>query len=59
MNVFISYSVEDTALVRSVADHVKQKANVAYWDKSKEPGKEVWPTIFGWIDRADLVLAGY
>jgi hypothetical protein len=56
MNVFISYSVEDTELVRSVADRVKHKARASYWDQSKEPGKEVWPTIFSWIDAADLVL---
>jgi TIR domain len=56
MNVFISYSVSDTQLVRTVADHIKSKANVTYWDQSKEPGKETWPTIFGWIDAAELVL---
>ncbi|HZR19101.1 MAG TPA: toll/interleukin-1 receptor domain-containing protein [Verrucomicrobiae bacterium] len=56
MNVFISYSVSDTQLVRTVADHIKAKANVTYWDQSKEPGKETWPTIFSWIDAAELVL---
>ena len=57
MNVFISYSVGDTELVQIVANSIKHKAAVInYWDKSKEPGKEVWPTIYGWIDTADLVL---
>lgn len=56
MKVFISYSVSDTALVRTVAEHIKAKATVTYWDQSKEPGKEIWPTIFGWIDAAELVL---
>ncbi len=56
MNVFISYSVADTTLVKTVAEHIKEKATPKYWDKSKEPGKEIWPTIFGWIDSSDLVL---
>ena len=56
MNVFISYSVTDTALVGTVATRIKDLAQVKYWDKSKEPGKEAWPTIFSWIDSADLVL---
>jgi len=56
MNVFISYSVADTALVSKVAEQIKSKASVNYWDLSKAPGKETWPTIFSWIDMADLVL---
>src|SRR5260221_11160320 len=56
MNVFISYSVGDTQLVRMVAEHIRSKANVTYWDQSQEPGKETWPAIFGWIDSAELVL---
>ncbi len=56
MNVFISYSVRDTDLVRAVAHSIKGKAKVSYWDESREPGKEVWQTIFTWIDAADLVL---
>lgn len=56
MNVFISYSVADTDLVGMVAKQIKEKACVRYWDVSKEPGKETWPTIFSWIDSADLVL---
>ena len=56
MNVFISYSVADTDLVATVANQIKDKANVRYWNVSKAPGKEIWPTIFSWIDTADLVL---
>lgn len=56
MNVFISYSVDDTDLVRKVADSIHSKATVNYWDESQHPGMEVWPTIHGWIDSADLVL---
>lgn len=56
MNVFISYSVNDTELVRTVADKIKSKATVNYWNESQQPGKEVWPTIFSWIDAANLVL---
>ena len=56
MNVFISYSVADTDLVATVANQIKEQACVNYWDVSKAPGKEIWPTIFSWIDAADLVL---
>ena len=56
MKVFISYSVGDTELVRNVADSIKNKATVCFWDESQQPGKEVWATIHGWIDAADLVL---
>jgi hypothetical protein len=56
MNVFISYSVGDLDLVRTVANQIGGKAKAFYWDKSKEPGKEVWPTIFSWIDASELVL---
>lgn len=56
MNVFISYCVADTDLVDIVASHIKDRADVKYWKQSNEPGKEVWPTILGWIDAADLVL---
>ena len=56
MKVFISYSTSETAVVKRLAGYVEQFAEVTYWDKSKEPGNEVWPTIFKWIDEADLVL---
>jgi hypothetical protein len=58
MNVFISYSVHDTGLVMLLASQLGlQGHSVNWWSHSKEPGKEVWPQIFGWIDQADLVLA--
>ncbi len=57
MKIFISYSVEDTELVLKIARVLEPHASVTYWQKSHEPGKEVWPTIFRWIDSADLVLA--
>jgi len=57
MNVFISYSADDLDLVNSIANQIKPHANVFYWDKNKQPGKEAWPTIYGWINQSDLVLA--
>jgi hypothetical protein len=56
VKIFISYSTTDLALVRSIVAHISAPDQVFYWDKDKEPGKESWPTIFGWIDQADLVL---
>ena len=58
MNVFISYSVNDTSLVMMIVSHLRlQGHSVRWWHESKEPGKDMWPQIFGWIDAADLVLA--
>lgn len=58
MKVFISYSVEDTQLVRQIADQLRSVTERVYWwERSKEPGSEAWPSIFGWIDQSDLVLA--
>ena len=58
MNVFISYSVNDTSLVIMIVKHLRlQGHSVRWWHESKEPGKDMWPQIFGWIDAADLVLA--
>ena len=56
MNIFISYSVADTNTVRQIADHLRGHGVVRYWAESKEPGKGSWPTIFSWIDSADLVF---
>jgi hypothetical protein len=58
MKVFISYSVHDTTFVKTIADQLRPIAEqVLWWEESKEPGREVWPSIFGWIDQSDLILA--
>ena len=57
MNVFISYSADDLALVNWIGGQIKPHANVFYWDKSKQPGQDAWQTIYSWIDQSDLVLA--
>ena len=57
MKVFISYSINDMSLVHTIANHIKHHADVFYWDKSKIPGKEAWPTIFNWIEQSELILA--
>ena len=56
MNIFISYSVTDTTSVAKIANHLRSHGNVRYWAESREPGKDAWDTIFGWIDQADLVF---
>lgn len=57
MNIFISYSVNDIKPVRMIANYISCHGQVFYWDKSREPGKEVWPLIFQWIDQSDIVIA--
>jgi len=56
MKVFISYSTHDTELVKEVADSVKSKTELFYWEEAHRPGDEAWPRIFSWIDESDLVL---
>lgn len=56
MNIFISYCDNDLNLVKQIGDCIKPHANVVYWDQDKVPGEAAWPTIFKWIDDADLVL---
>lgn len=56
MRIFISYSAEDFSLVHKLAKAISSIAEVYYWDKDKVLGKDSWPTIFNWIDAADLVV---
>lgn len=56
MNIFISYSVSDTATVHQIASKIQSLGSVRYWAESREPGNEAWPTIFSWIDSSDLVF---
>lgn len=56
MRIFISYSTGDLEIVKQIAETLQQSTEVFYWDKDHEPGKEVWKTIFKWIDSADLVI---
>lgn len=57
MNIFISYSTEDLSLVKKIIMQLGPFAKVSCWAKDHEPGQEIWPQIFGWIDAADIVLA--
>lgn len=57
VNIFVSYSIEDEAMAQKVSDYLSNAAHVKFWNRSKEPGAEAWPTIFSWIDNADVVLA--
>jgi len=58
MTIFISYSVRDNPLVERIAAHLRLQGHLVYWwQGSVEPGREVWPQIYGWIDQSDLVLA--
>lgn len=56
LELFISYSVDDANVVEGVVTHLKPHANARYWQQDKEPGRDAWQTIHGWIDRADLVV---
>ncbi len=57
MKVFISYSVNDIAIVRKIAEEIRPHAEPYYWDQNKSPGEEAWKTIFSWIDSSDCVIA--
>ena len=56
MRVFISYSTPDLAIVNQLASQIRPHAEVYYWAEKNMPGQEVWPSIFGWIDGADLFI---
>ena len=56
MKVFISYSTEDGDFVGKIAQAITPHGEVRYWDRSKEPGADAWPTIFRWIDESDTML---
>jgi len=57
VKLFISYSTGDLEIVEQIANFLPSDIDVKFWDKDKEPGEEVWPTIFSWIDSADIVIA--
>jgi TIR domain len=57
MKVFISYSTDDVQMVNQIAYQLRPHTEVFYWNTSKVPGQEAWPSIFQWIDQCDLVLA--
>jgi len=60
MNVFISYSTQDSAMVKLFASALRSQPKVDvvhWWEGSKVPGKDLWQSIFGWIDEADIVMA--
>lgn len=56
MNIFISYSTDDTTLIKKIASEIGRFENVYYWEQNKKPGKRVWQQIFKWIDESDIVL---
>lgn len=56
MKVFISYSVDDIQLVNQVADSIRPKAELKYWENSHHPEADTWPQLFNWIDECELVL---
>jgi hypothetical protein len=56
LNVFISYSVHDRSIVSLINTHLQPHARTFFWDQDKAPGLDVWPTIYSWIDRADLAV---
>ena len=55
MKVFISYSVHDTQFVRQITDQLKNIADEVFWWEDSKDRRDVWKSIFGWIDQSDLV----
>ncbi len=56
MRVFISYSTQDMHIVKHLAMQLKVFGDVYYWAESNLPGQDTWPSIFNWIDLADIVI---
>lgn len=57
MNVFISYSVKDTQVVRLISETIKPSvASVKYWDESKQYGEQAWKSIEQWINDSDIMI---
>ncbi len=62
LKIFISYSVHDRSIVDAVNIQLQPHAQTFFWDQNKAPGFAAWPTIYSWIDQADLavvVLTGH
>ncbi|HEV8379114.1 MAG TPA: toll/interleukin-1 receptor domain-containing protein [Tepidisphaeraceae bacterium] len=58
MNVFISYSVQDTDLVRQIAGLLRPAVDgIFWWGMTRTLGQELWPQIFSQIDQSEVVLA--
>lgn len=57
MQIFISYSTADLALVRQIADAIRPRAKPVFWNQDKDPGSDSWGTIFQWIEESNAVLA--
>lgn len=56
LELFVSYSVDDTKVVEGIVSHLGPYANARYWHQDKEPGRDAWQTIHGWIDHAELIV---
>ena len=57
MNIFISYSTKDMALIKEIETRLIPYGNIYYWDKDKQIGERDWDQIFNWICKSDIVLA--
>lgn len=54
--IFISYSVENTAIVRKIDQSLSPYAEVIWWDESKELASSTWDSVSKWIDGCNFVL---
>jgi hypothetical protein len=57
MKVFISYSMDDLSIVKTIASRIEHIAEIFYWDKDKTPGEKAWKSIETWINSSDVVFA--
>jgi hypothetical protein len=59
--VFISYSGSDSNEILEIVRRLQEKEGHQYefrlWEQDREPGREDWKSIFGWIDRSQIALA--
>ncbi len=54
--IFLSYSVEDTEIVRKVHQSLSPYAEVLFWDENKDLASTTWTNVSKWIDRCDFFL---
>lgn len=57
LTVFISYSSDDTKLMRFIESQLKRHGyKTRVWDMDRLAGEPIWPQIDQWIEECDVAL---
>ncbi len=54
--IFISYSVEDTEIVRRIDKSLSPYAEIMWWDENIKLASSSWENVSKWIDSCNFVL---